>query len=359
MQADARGITQTAETQDGADGLRAAELAAPATPKPAQDGDAAEESASESEPEHACADGASGATGHTAALNPEKQDSVAPTTSNPRKGYVMTRFRSGRFWCDAEDLARLESTSRWLSGRGLAVFAEDRLTSAQVQTVDVVHPEVLHFIQEREDALARGDAASAQSYKDSVHGHLELVRRSAQCQRAADCSARQVLSPSKAAKWLILAHVPFPQHWTLVEVRWTTRSLHFYDSFSTAGGYAKEVERKTRALLAMCEEFYNTDVGSSSWNWVREQVCSRPVLAPQSHQHWQRRVRQRNGYDCGPFAAADLVSLLSSDVPSTKQQKDMHAWRQEMARDVRALERAEFVEKTPVSKDGPLIIISP
>lgn len=84
----------------------------------------------------------------------------------------------------------------------------------------------------------------------------------------------------KATKWLILAHVPFPQHWVLVEVRWTTRTLHYYDSFSMVGGYAKDVERKARALLTMCEEFYKAELGAAGdWTWVREQVCE-PIRLP-------------------------------------------------------------------------------
>lgn len=59
----------------------------------------------------------------------------------------------------------------------------------------------------------------------------------------------------------------------------------------------------------------------------------------------QRPPRQRNGYDCGPFAAADLVSLLESDKPSALQQGDMRAWRQKMANAVRGLDNVEFVSK--------------
>lgn len=44
-----------------------------------------------------------------------------------------------------------------------------------------------------------------------------------------------------------------------------------------AGGYAKEVERKTRLLLTLCEEFYfyNMNLGVSSWTWVPEKVRAR------------------------------------------------------------------------------------
>lgn len=52
----------------------------------------------------------------------------------------------------------------------------------------------------------------------------------------------------------------------------------------------------------------------------------------------QRAARQTNWYDCGPFVAADFVSLLQSDVPSTRSQRDMGEWRLTMARHMRTLE---------------------
>lgn len=153
---------QFADTNNGADGL-------------SSDDEAVDE------------DGADGAA--------QGPGNIVPTTGNPPRGYFMTRFRSGRFWCDAEDVERMESSSRWLSGRGLAVFSEAMLIRAQATTVDVVHPEVLHYIQEWEDGLARGDAAGARFSKAGVFGHIEQVRsiwfsstRSSLCDR---CSHRQ------------------------------------------------------------------------------------------------------------------------------------------------------------------------
>lgn len=44
------------------------------------------------------------------------------------------------------------------------------------------------------------------------------------------------------------------------------------------------------------------------------------------NEHVQREPLQTNAHDCGPFACPDLVSLLTSDSPSTKTQSDMRAW---------------------------------
>lgn len=65
-----------------------------------------------------------------------------------------------------------------------------------------------------------------------------------------------------------------------------------------------------------------------------------------THVSLQREARQENGWDCGPFVAADLVSLLSSDLPSTKTQEDMAEWRSEMAACVEALQVREAVVKS-------------
>lgn len=73
-------------------------------------------------------------------------------------------------------------------------------------------------------------------------------------------------------KWLVLAHVPSPQHWTLVQVCWATRTLHYYDSFSMKGGYAKGVERKVRDLLALCGEHFQIAMKPKDWVWMGEQV---------------------------------------------------------------------------------------
>ena len=78
----------------------------------------------------------------------------------------------------------------------------------------------------------------------------------------------QHLSPSTADRWLIPAHIEFPQHWTLVEIAWNSREMRFYDSFSAVGGYALELERVIRGLLHICEEVFEIDLALESWTWV-------------------------------------------------------------------------------------------
>lgn len=197
----ARDAKATADPTPAMDSAVAVADTVPETPPPAQDQDRHEapgpqlERAETSDGEAYGADDAVGDTGSGAvgdavgdAGSDTLGDAVGDTLGNVfgnadigtgsrrPKGYFMTRFRSGRFWCATEDLGRLESASRWLTGQGLAIFVEDRLTKVQPTTVDVLHPEVLHYLQEWEDGLAIGDAAGARNGKESVLGHLEQVR---------------------------------------------------------------------------------------------------------------------------------------------------------------------------------------
>lgn len=70
-----------------------------------------------------------------------------------------------------------------------------------------------------------------------------------------------------------------------------------------------------------------------------------------SHGLLQRKTRQTNSYDCGPFVAADFVSLIRSDVPSSKSQKDMKEWRATMAARLRALPE-DLGHKDPSRRPG-------
>lgn len=83
----------------------------------------------------------------------------------------------------------------------------------------------------------------------------------------------QLHPPRIAKKWLILGHVASPPHWTLIEVRWRDRKIYFYDSFAREGGYASDLERKTRLLLHLCEEHYEEPVDAAAFEWVAEKVC--------------------------------------------------------------------------------------
>lgn len=81
--------------------------------------------------------------------------------------------------------------------------------------------------------------------------------------------------PEDSDKWLVVVHVEMPRHWTLVELRWSERSIHFYDSFSAIGGYASVVEQQIRGLLSICEGFFKQDLSVAEWRWVGEQVRAR------------------------------------------------------------------------------------
>lgn len=73
-------------------------------------------------------------------------------------------------------------------------------------------------------------------------------------------------------KWLVVVHVEVPRHWTLLEVRWLPKELRFYDSFSTASGYALIVKKQAMALLKICEEAFDCELELSKWRWIGEQV---------------------------------------------------------------------------------------
>lgn len=90
----------------------------------------------------------------------------------------------------------------------------------------------------------------------------------------------QAVHPTKASKWLIPAHVPAPLHWTLAEVRWATLTIHFYDSFSADGAYARVVEQRVRGLLDLAQEAFSLAYGAADWTWVKEKArpyCSREI----------------------------------------------------------------------------------
>lgn len=93
--------------------------------------------------------------------------------------------------------------------------------------------------------------------------------------------------------------------------------------------YALQVKSLALVLLKICERYYDTPINVAAWQWVPE----------------ERPRRQTNWYDCGAFVAADLVSLIRSDVPSSKRQEDMKDWRVEMAAHMRRLD--PYIVKRP------------
>ncbi|KZV96305.1 hypothetical protein EXIGLDRAFT_765408 [Exidia glandulosa HHB12029] len=218
-----------------------------------------------------------------------------------------TKYWTDRFSCDDDDFVRMTDRTAWLSGTGLAVFADIQLKRARAErhpvalAADLVHPELFWDIVNFQAALEEGKDNEAQANKECVFRKLA-----------------KTLHPNLSEKWLVLSHIVRPQHWTLVELRWRAREIRFYDSFSKAGGYAADVEERTRILLSLCEEHYKIVLRPEEWQWIGE----------------ERPMRQTNGYDCGPFISADFVSLLRSGEPSAKRQRDMGAWREHMADEV-------------------------
>lgn len=82
----------------------------------------------------------------------------------------------------------------------------------------------------------------------------------------------QVPAPSQATKWLIVVHIESPQHWVLLEVRWQTRQLLFYDSLAATASYALRVKALSLILLELCEGLYTCDLDVAAWTWIGETV---------------------------------------------------------------------------------------
>lgn len=102
------------------------------------------------------------------------------------RGYDIRLWRAGRFSCMKEDFARLDSADRWLSGDGIAVFAEQKRLAVGDGTVDVVHPNILQEVQWHTEARDRGDEKNAASIRASIVLGMETVRR--RCRRVGYCS---------------------------------------------------------------------------------------------------------------------------------------------------------------------------
>ena len=110
------------------------------------------------------------------------------------------------------------------------------------------------------------------------------------------------------------------------------------------GTYDLWVKGLAYDLLEVCEEVYNASLDIPTLTWIGEMVSQLfPLIL--KIRLLQRGVRQTNAYDCGPFVAADFVSLLHSDEPSTKHQGDMRGWRAEMADHMRSLTPAVVKRK--------------
>ncbi|KZV88473.1 hypothetical protein EXIGLDRAFT_772669, partial [Exidia glandulosa HHB12029] len=229
-----------------------------------------------------------GSTLH-AAITILDSDDDDTTTQPVAARTIRPKYSAGMFSCDDVDLERVCSATAWLSGDGIAVFLQKQLMEQNLDDISIVHSRVLHDITLYELALQESEIKGAQ-YRAPIESALATL-----------------VSPSLARKWLILGHVPSPPHWTLLEIRWAERTVFFYDSFARRGGYELDLDRATRRLLRICEEYFRVTLDGDSFTWVGE----------------RRRARQTNSWDCGPFVAADACSLLQSDMPSDKAAKQL------------------------------------
>lgn len=74
------------------------------------------------------------------------------------------------------DLDRIVSRTAWLSGHGLAVFVQGELEARALQTVSVVHPQMLHDVEQYELELLDGDG-NVEGYRTALISEISKVRR--------------------------------------------------------------------------------------------------------------------------------------------------------------------------------------
>lgn len=214
--------------------------------------------------------------------------------------------RCGPYWCDGSEVLRFVSRSAWVSGDGLAVLAENMMDGLDRGTIGILPSTVFRDVKDYKKAAKENRADREAALEKHIRSKLAVAR---------------VPNPASAKKWLVIVHVERPQHWTLLEICWQEKTLKLYDSFATRAGYPEKVKKCAFIFLSICERIYKASFSSKDWTWQPE----------------QRHTRQTNGFDCGPFIAADIESLLRSDMPSGKKQADMRAWRAELARRLRSL----------------------
>jgi hypothetical protein len=165
----------------------------------------------------------------------------------------------------------------------------------------------------------------------------------------------QAYKPPETTKWLMVVHNPESSHWTLLELRWQHSMSHYYDSLLSSGESDAGMERTERLacrFLMLLEGWLGWHTDPQSWSWTREQVrLSLNILTSCIFLSisFQRQRRQANGYNCGPFVAADLASLAVADLPSSLTQSEMGDWRAEMLLAVRScdLKRSDDPKNAP------------
>ncbi|KAH7105733.1 hypothetical protein BKA62DRAFT_767075 [Auriculariales sp. MPI-PUGE-AT-0066] len=143
----------------------------------------------------------------------------------------------GRFDCLGEDVAQIATRTAWMSGRGLAVFAEWVWTQLPPERkrlighLDAGFPWALHRMN---DSILSAESR-AKNKEWMIARLLELP------------------NPAEAELWLVIVHIEVPEHWCLLEVNWHNRELRLYDSFSQAKGYAQQVELFGSELLLLVQ----------------------------------------------------------------------------------------------------------
>lgn len=149
-----------------------------------------------------------------------------------------------------------------------------------------------------------------------------------------------------SVSWLI--PVLLSEHWTLLELRWDLEQIRHYDSKTErddAYADAYVIKKQARALLQILRSWFgHHHVNPDNWEWIGEKVHNLPILnldlpcTPFISASNQRKQRQDNNDDCGPFVCADLVNLAERMELSPLTQSDVPAWRLQILSEIRRLE---------------------
>lgn len=86
--------------------------------------------------------------------------------------------RCGNYVCNEDDIARFASRTRWLSGDGLAVFAESHVQEVKNPRIGHLDSTAFRDLKVYVDARERGDTENADKNKAWVTRKIEKVRTS-------------------------------------------------------------------------------------------------------------------------------------------------------------------------------------
>lgn len=84
--------------------------------------------------------------------------------------------KCGSFGCTADDITRMESRTAWLSGMGLAVFAESHRVAARDPRVGHLPPTLFIDVKNYHAAREAGDSGSMDENKEWIRDKLKEVR---------------------------------------------------------------------------------------------------------------------------------------------------------------------------------------